>query len=570
MTSKRLYQPFWPSLFFLISCVLCYSHFRDLIPNGYNVIDPCKTRATWMGVGHEHPDGGGALNPFGKDFYKFGKIWNEILCRADSDRDGRTNGEELGDPQCKWSTSNKSFLTNETSHPGICGPLETLECKTLNSWLQCETELRCEALKASDIQNFTLRLPQTRVPPEETTYICMIFTVPSNGVYDIIAGIPFVNNTDVLHHMLIYGCEEFSSEKDIPSSPFACGMGSRNKECRHLVAAWALGSNGFCLPDPTGIRIGTNRSRRLMVQLHWTNLQKKPDYLDSSGMTFFYTSKLRTNDMGMLSVGQMYLEIPPGGKTVSFTGGCTSFCSKKYMTGPLMITAAFNHMHYLGRSQEISVIRDGITVHTITNESNYDYDKQKIFWMKEPIEILPGDQISTTCTFQSKVDSNKTIYFGEGTADEMCFGFLLFYPKKHLPDGSSCQSWKSVPMCKVKNMRDKNEGNIIDECDVSAFSSNISLRKMANILQNCSNVCSKEIQTIIRHPCLKNDIGDYMRQKGISNITDGQLLLKTIETCSHVGNQTCELLESATAIIQAYKMFLIISVAISSVFLMLA
>ena len=29
--------------------------------------------------------------------------WSAELCNADSDEDGRTNGEELGDPDCQWS-----------------------------------------------------------------------------------------------------------------------------------------------------------------------------------------------------------------------------------------------------------------------------------------------------------------------------------------------------------------------------------------------------------------------------------------------------------------------------------
>ena len=31
------------------------------------------------------------------------QTWTQELCNADSDNDGRTNGEELGDPNCLWS-----------------------------------------------------------------------------------------------------------------------------------------------------------------------------------------------------------------------------------------------------------------------------------------------------------------------------------------------------------------------------------------------------------------------------------------------------------------------------------
>ena len=37
----------------------------------------------------------------------------------DSDKDGKTNGEELGDPNCVWSEGEVPELTNfQLSHPG--------------------------------------------------------------------------------------------------------------------------------------------------------------------------------------------------------------------------------------------------------------------------------------------------------------------------------------------------------------------------------------------------------------------------------------------------------------------
>ncbi|RHX97125.1 hypothetical protein DYB25_012429, partial [Aphanomyces astaci] len=42
----------------------------------------------------------GARNPFGIAFSSAGGKWTPELCKADSDNDGATNGEELGDPYC--------------------------------------------------------------------------------------------------------------------------------------------------------------------------------------------------------------------------------------------------------------------------------------------------------------------------------------------------------------------------------------------------------------------------------------------------------------------------------------
>ena len=59
----------------LIVCCYAYPRFRDIIPNGYNVPNPC-THGKWKGVGHEKEVGGGARNPFGLDFKKNGLVRN--------------------------------------------------------------------------------------------------------------------------------------------------------------------------------------------------------------------------------------------------------------------------------------------------------------------------------------------------------------------------------------------------------------------------------------------------------------------------------------------------------------
>ena len=44
-----------------------------------------------------------ARNGFGTDFKDRGKAWSAALAGEDSDRDGRTNGEELLDPNGTWA-----------------------------------------------------------------------------------------------------------------------------------------------------------------------------------------------------------------------------------------------------------------------------------------------------------------------------------------------------------------------------------------------------------------------------------------------------------------------------------
>ena len=70
---------------------------------------PAVLRRTWRGT---TPD----KNVFGDAFAAAGGVWTAALCNADSDGDGFTNGEELGDPRCVWT--GPSTPPTRTPSPG--------------------------------------------------------------------------------------------------------------------------------------------------------------------------------------------------------------------------------------------------------------------------------------------------------------------------------------------------------------------------------------------------------------------------------------------------------------------
>ena len=88
-------------LLLLLGCIPiileAFPVFRQKIPNGFAVPNPGPQGAFGLVSG-----GCGPRNPFGIDFMEDGFSWTEDLCRKDSDDVGRSNGEELGDPDCVW------------------------------------------------------------------------------------------------------------------------------------------------------------------------------------------------------------------------------------------------------------------------------------------------------------------------------------------------------------------------------------------------------------------------------------------------------------------------------------
>eukprot|EP00873_Tetraselmis_striata_P018364 jgi/Tetstr1/438628/TSEL_027179.t1 len=99
----------------------CRSNYRVRVPNGFCVPNPDGSGAC-RAFGHTgcNLEGGGNRNPFGTAFEAAGLRWTVELCRADSDGDGLTNGEELGDPECTWTEGSEALSQSALiSHPGF-------------------------------------------------------------------------------------------------------------------------------------------------------------------------------------------------------------------------------------------------------------------------------------------------------------------------------------------------------------------------------------------------------------------------------------------------------------------
>ena len=105
----------------------------DNIPNGATVAEGSTRSCQHC---HTNSGGGEGWNDFGKLLLEQGganpdaneadqnagytgePVWDEDICNQDSDNDGFTNGEELGDPNCIWSVGDEPEITEGITNAG--------------------------------------------------------------------------------------------------------------------------------------------------------------------------------------------------------------------------------------------------------------------------------------------------------------------------------------------------------------------------------------------------------------------------------------------------------------------
>ncbi|XP_063420670.1 DBH-like monooxygenase protein 1 [Mytilus trossulus] len=357
----------------------------------------------------------------------------------------------------------------------------------------------------------SLRIPATSIPSKQTSYYCMLFRLPRNDTFHLVGTKPIIDNKDITHHILLFGCNEQEGQIIPSEETYECGM-LAHRQCVNIIGTWTVGSDGDCFHNSTGFKIGSSGFQTAALQIHWNNRNRIPNMTDSSGLELFYTPNLRQYEAGMFAVGQEYLNIPPRVPNISFRSSCSSACTEVMFPKGVFITRAVNHMHYKGIQQNIEIYRGNKKIRDITHEEEYTYDKPVFYQFDPPIKIRPGDEIRTTCTYSS-LSSNETIFFGEGTSDEMCYGFITYYPAQNiaLP---YCTTWKTVEKCKRYMPQ---FGGIIDGCRWKDFLSGgneyigfMMIELAMHCDTTCSSNCTEKVRNLREHECLSGDLGDFM------------------------------------------------------------
>ncbi|CAG0879812.1 unnamed protein product [Darwinula stevensoni] len=302
------------------------------------------------------------------------------------------------------------------------------------------------------------------VPSEETTYWCHVYRLPDRHAGFLPEQFePRIEKKSrgLVHHMEVFHCETRDPSAAIPLYRGHCHADDRPREvdvCKRVLAAWAMGASPFWYPQEAGLPIGgADFNRYVMLEVHYNNpdkisgkpkklVYKKKDeiaddclrlsgHVDSSGIRLHASSRLRKYDAGVLELGLEYtpkMALPPRMDTFYLSGFCISECTALGLPEEgIMIFGSQLHSHLTGRRIWTRHVREGRELPELNRDNHYSTHFQEIRILKEPVHVLPGDALVTTC-HDSTLDRENVTVGGFAISDEMCVNYVHYYPKMNL------------------------------------------------------------------------------------------------------------------------------------------
>jgi Copper type II ascorbate-dependent monooxygenase, C-terminal domain len=128
------------------------------------------------------------------------------------------------------------------------------------------------------------------------------------------------------------------------------------------------------------------------------------------------------------------LQLLCGGSVQHPRAGPTQSCTRP-VTQTIHIRAVAGHMHLLGRSIRIDLLRQDGTRQSLLNVKVWDFDNQRATVLAQKVTVHAGDRLKVTCTHDARLREElpelkklppRYVVWGEGSSDEMCLGIVSY------------------------------------------------------------------------------------------------------------------------------------------------
>jgi len=285
-----------------------------------------------------------------------------------------------------------------------------------------------------------ITLPPHNLPEYRDVYYCNGHVFPQDRRYHIIRSDALMYNIypASYHHFLMFGCPGgLPREYEDPDFMVDCPV-IPHPSCIKFFNGWALGQQTVYLEHGMPIGAGEGAAKEFLFQSHIDNPTLEAIREPGWGCMLTVTPTLTDIESGAFG---MYSGVPLGGMPYGIEhfevrSECASRMMQSIFPKPIYITSVMPHMHELGTSAGMQILRgrrwprdsEWEEPYRAFSQTHWDANWQGIrAYLNGGIEVLPGDRLRVKCSYNT-MNRTRNINNGEGFEDEMCIHYMIYYP----------------------------------------------------------------------------------------------------------------------------------------------
>jgi mono/diheme cytochrome c family protein len=231
-------------------------------------------------------------------------------------------------------------------------------------------------------------------------------------------------NPAVVHHAILFlDTSGMGRVKDAETPEVGyTTFGSIGIPTAGIIGVWTPGMTPRFYPLGAGmpIRAGTD----LVLQLHMHPSGKEES--DQSSVALYFADKPVERQMSRspFVVGSILIDIPPGSADHTIRSSVT-------LPTDVTLISLLPHMHLIGKEMKLTATLPDGSRQSLIWIKDWNFYWQDNYVYHEPVRLPSGTKLDVECRYDNTADnplnpSNppRRVFFGNGSADEMCFGIF--------------------------------------------------------------------------------------------------------------------------------------------------
>lgn len=253
-------------------------------------------------------------------------------------------------------------------------------------------------------------------------YRCWAFDVGNTDDLYLTGLEALVDQTLEVHHVVLY-LDTRKSGDVTDADGYSCGgFGEPGYDYLH---GWGPGAPSLQFDEGMGVKLAAGA--RLVVQAHYYDTGTPLP--DATGYGLLTADQVDT-EVQVLPYGVDSFTIPAGAEDHEETA--SDLWPSTYPD--FVVLGVWPHMHLFGSGFDFKIRHPDDSETCLVRMPGYDFHNQVATMFLEPITLSAGDTIELTCRYDNSAgnpnqpnDPPEDVRWGEGTEDEMCFGFTYGY-----------------------------------------------------------------------------------------------------------------------------------------------